>query len=72
MHQVAYWRDDKELLRKIASVNYTTLAVNRDPKKSFPTINKMYPELFDDENSDIENDPLIKAARQRRLKQDGR
>lgn len=48
---------------------------NSDPKRFPSSIKKYMPELWDDiEENDLDNDPLIKAARARQLKQkaDGR
>jgi hypothetical protein len=65
MQVFAFAEEEKERWRHTSMLAYLIGKFgNSDPKKYPSSIKKMYPELWED---DIEHDPLIEAARRRRL-----
>jgi hypothetical protein len=70
MHIVAHNKEEREQWKHTSMLAYNIGKFgNSDPKKYPATIKKYMPELWSDlEEEDPDNDPLIQAARARRLK----
>ena len=69
MHMIAFAKDEKERWKHTSMISFNVARFgNSDPKRFPSSIKKYMPLLWDDGEDDEENDPLINAARQRRLK----
>jgi hypothetical protein len=70
MHIIARGKDEIEAWKRTSMITYHVGRFgNSDPKKFPSTIKKYMPELWADlEENDVDNDPLIMAARARQAK----
>jgi hypothetical protein len=70
MHMVAHAKDEREKWKRTSMLAYNIGRFgNSDPKKFPATIKKYMPELWDDvEDSDINNDPLIRSRKSKATK----
>lgn len=67
MHMIAHAKDDRERWKHTSMLAFNIGRFgNSDPKRFPSSIKKYMPDLWDDVEEDLENDPLIKAARLRR------